>query len=168
MPTFTTILKRFDEKGEKTSWTYIDVPIEVTNELKPGQKTSFRVKGTLDSFPISHVALVPMGEGAFIIAINARMRQGIRKEKGATVQVSLELDDMPKPLSADLMACLGDDPEALRFFYTLAKGHQNYFSNWIEEAKTIETKTKRLHQAVVGLSMGLGFGEMVRHFKKSS
>jgi uncharacterized protein YdeI (YjbR/CyaY-like superfamily) len=64
------------------------------------------------------------------------------------------------------MACLADDATALDFFNTLSKGHQTYFSNWIEAAKTVETKTKRITQAVMGLSMGLGYGEMVRYFKK--
>lgn len=171
MQTFTALLQRFDKKGEKTGWTYIEIPIDVTDALKPGQKTSFRVKGTLDSYAISLVALIPMGTsaevaGSFIMAINATMRRGIRKEEGATVRVTLDVDDSPMPLSPDLMACLADDPAALDFFNTLAKGHQNYFSNWIEEAKTVETKTKRLTQAVMGLSMSMGYGEMVRYFKK--
>ncbi|SOD89314.1 YdeI/OmpD-associated family protein [Spirosoma fluviale] len=171
MPSFTTTLQKFDEKGEKTGWTYIDIPLDVTESLKPGQKTSFRVKGSLDDYPIALVALLPMGksgeqEGGFIMPVNATMRRGIRKEAGASIRVSLAFDDSPMPLSADLLACLDDDPAALAFFQTLAKGHQVYFSNWIEEAKTIETKTKRLTQAVMGLSMGLGFGEMIRYFKK--
>ena len=171
MPTFTALLQRFDQKGEKTGWTYIEIPIDVSESLKPGQKTSFRVKGTLDAFPIKLVALIPMGTsngstGAFIMPVNATMRRGIRKEAGATVRVELDADNDPMPLSADLLECLADDPTALDFFNTLAKGHQVYFSNWIEEAKTVETKTKRLTQAVTGLSMGFGYGEMVRYFKK--
>ena len=101
----------------------------------------------------------------FIMGINAVMRRGLCKEKGATVRVCFKLDDAPLPLSADLMACLDDDPVALEFFQTLPKGHQNYFSKWIEEAKTSETKTKRITQAVRGLSMGMGYSEMIRYFK---
>ncbi|AKD57599.1 YdeI/OmpD-associated family protein [Spirosoma radiotolerans] len=171
MPTFTTILQKFDAKGEKTGWTYIDIPLDITEAIKPGQKTSFRVKGTLDHYPISLVALLPMGrsgdvEGGFIMPVNATMRRGIRKEAGATVRVDLEVDDSPMPISADLLACLNDDPAAQAYFQTLSRGHQVYFSNWIEDAKTIETKTKRLTQAVMGLAMGLSFGQMIRHFKK--
>lgn len=171
MQIFSALLQRFDQKGEKTGWTYIEIPIDVAEALRPGQKMSFRVKGTLDAFAIKLIALIPMGqsgetEGAFIMPVNAVMRRGIRKEAGATVRVELAVDDSPMPLSADLMACLADDPAALDFFNTLAKGHQNYFSNWVEAAKTIETKTKRITQAVTGLSMGMGYGEMVRYFKK--
>lgn len=166
MAIFTTLLQKFDEKGEKTGWTYIEIPVDVTTALKPNQKTSFRVKGTLDDFAIHQVALMPMGDETFIMPINATMRRGIRKEAGATVRVELEVDDSPFPLSADLLDCLEDDPAAQAHFETLSAGHQRYFSNWIEEAKTPATKTDRLAKAIRGLSMGLGFGEMIRHFKK--
>jgi uncharacterized protein YdeI (YjbR/CyaY-like superfamily) len=64
------------------------------------------------------------------------------------------------------MNCLADDPHALDFFNTLPRGHQNYFSNWIESAKTSETKVKRISQAVQGLAMRMGYGEMIRYFRK--
>lgn len=165
MHTFTAILQRFEEKGEKTGWTYLEIPIDITATLKPGQKTSFRVKGCLDNFTIKQIALIPMGDGQFIMPVNAVMRRGIRKEEGASVRVELAVDDSPIELSADLMACLDDEPAALDFFRTLTKGHQNYFSKWIEDAKTIETKTKRITQAVTGLSMGMGYPEMIRYYK---
>lgn len=176
MISFTATLRKFGAKGEKTGWTFIDIPPERTDALSRGQKTAFRVKGRLDTFAIQQVALVPMGDSAhddpdeptapFIMAINATMRQGTGKEAGDTVQVELERDDEPLRLSPDLLTCLADEPDALTFFDTLTPGHQLYFSNWIESAKTLPTKTKRLHQAVVGLSMKLGYSDMIRHFKK--
>lgn len=171
MISFTALLKRFEANGEKTRWTYIDIPNEVAEALKPGQRTSFRVKGKLDDYAIRQVALIPMGQSNFsdnffIMGVNAVMRRGIGKEKGATVQVRIEVDDAPMPESADLMACLEDDPVALAFFQKLPPGHQRYYHNWIEEARTPETKTKRITQAVMGMAMGMGYGEMVRYFKK--
>jgi hypothetical protein len=173
MPIFTTTLLKFGPKGEKTGWTYIAIPNDVSDTLSPGRKTSFRVRGMLDSFAIKQVALLPMGDwdgetgSAFILVVNADMRRGIRKQAGATVQVFLDYDAEPMPPSPDLMVCLSDDPIALDFFNTLAKGHQTYFSQWIEGAKTTATKTKRITQAVMGLSMKLGYGEMIRYFKKN-
>ncbi len=167
MPTFTTTLLKFGDKGEKTGWTYIHIPLDITEAMRPGQKTAFRVKGKLDELAISQVAVLPMGDGEFIIPINADMRRGVRKEAGASVRVALEADDSPRPLSADLLVCLEDAPDALAYFQQLSQGHQRYFSNWIGEAKTAATKTKRITQAVMGLSMKLGYGEMIRYFKKN-
>ncbi len=84
------------------------------------------------------------------------------------VRVELDYDDSPIQVSADLMTCLGDDPVALDFFKSLPKGHQNYFSNWIESAKTDFTRTKRLTQAVLGLGMRLGYSEMIHYFRKAA
>jgi hypothetical protein len=49
----------------------------------------------------------------------------------------------------------------------LPKSHQKYFSNWIESARTESTKAKRIAQAVNALSIGLGYGEMMRMNKIS-
>lgn len=174
MITFTTTLKKFGQKGDKTRWTYIDIPDDVTNALKPGQKTTFRVKGTLDNHSIQLVALLPMkredGSGTgFIMPINATMRRGLDKaEERMSIRVTLAVDNDPLPQSADLLACLDDDPEARQHFDLLAKSHQRYFSNWIEEAKTPATRDDRLAKAIRGLAMGMNFGEMIRHFKKPS
>ena len=162
---FTATLLRYDRNGEKTGWTFIDIPPDVADALRPGQRTSYRVKGFLDTYPIRQVALVPIGDGTFIIAINATMRKAICKEEGATVQVMVDVDDDLFAPSADLLTCLADDSTAMAFFESLTSGHQRYYTNWIERAKTAETKAKRITQAVLGFSMGMGYPEMIRYFK---
>lgn len=172
MITFTTIIKKFGQKGDKTRWTYIDIPDDVTNALQPDQRTTFRVKGTLDSHPIQLVALLPMkrenGSGTgFIMPINATMRRGLDKaEEGKLIRVTLAVDDSPMLISADLLQCLQDEPAAQTYFDTLSQSHQRYFSNWIEEAKTPTTREDRIAKAIRGLSMGMNFGEMIRYFKR--
>lgn len=165
MVTFKTTLLKFEKQGEKTGWTYIVIPANIANQIKPDTRTSYRVRGKLDAFPIEQVALLPMGEGDFIIPVNGGMRKGIRKIEGATVEVSLELDTNEFKISADLLICLEDEPKALEKFNSLAPGHQRYFSNWVEGVKSIELKSKRISQAVWGLSKGMDFGMMIRHFK---
>jgi hypothetical protein len=159
---FTTTIKKFDKQGEKTGWTYIQVLAKEAELLNPGVKTSYRVTGKLDDFAIAKVAILPTGDGSFILPLNAAIRKNIRKGKGDTLQVQLELDKEPLALDPDFLECLQDDPEALHFFQSLAKGHQNYFSKWIESAKTSPTKAKRIAMAVTALSKGMGFPEMLR------
>ena len=162
---FTATLLKFAEQGEKTGWTYITVPAEIAQKLKPGNKKSFRVKGKLDKWPFARVALLPMGEGDFIIPINAEMRKGTGKRKGAQLLVQLEVDESPLPQSAEFIECLADEPKALEFFRQIPKSHQNYFNKWIESAKTEPTKAKRIAQAVNALAQGLHFGLMLRALK---
>jgi len=165
MVSFTTTILKFGEMGEKTGWTYIEVAAEYAANLKPGNKKSFRVKGKLDDFSIKGVALMPMGEGDFIMPLNAAIRKGIGKRKGAKLSVKIEVDESPIKPSADLLDCLADEPKALEFFDTLTPGHQKYFSDWIESAKTEPTKAKRIALSVNALARGLHYGLMIREQK---
>jgi hypothetical protein len=165
---FTAVLKQFDAKGEKTGWTYIEVPAKVAQQLKPGNKRSFRVKGTLDQFNIQGVALVPMGGGNFIMAINAGMRKGTGKRKGDRLEVQVEPDETVRRLSPQLMECLEDEPKALAAFKKMPGAHQQYYSNWIESAKTDATRIKRIALAVDTLAKNMNYGGMIRSQKKES
>lgn len=165
MNPYQTILQKFGEKGEKTGWTYAEIPTDIAQEIKPNTKVGFRVKGTIDAFPVKLVALIPMGEGDFVLPINAQMRKAIRKEEGAMVTLNLEEDTDELPQSKDLLICLEDEPKALEAFLKMPKGHQNYYAKWIESAKTIETKTKRITMTVHGLGMGMDYGEMMRYYR---
>jgi hypothetical protein len=163
---FNALLKQFAAQGEKTGWTYIDIPLAQAEKLLPGNKKGFRVKGLLDNHPISSVALMPMGGGNFIMAINAAMRKAIRKQKGATVRVQLEVDTSEINPPAELLECLQDESGALEYFQSLSKSHQNYFAKWIESAKTDMTRSKRIANTVIALSKKMDFGAMLRSLKK--
>jgi hypothetical protein len=164
---FTTTIKKFDARGEKSGWTYVEITAEKALSLLPGNKKSFRVKGHLDACAISQVALLPMGEGNFILPLNAAMRKAIKKTVGAKLVVELEIDQREKSLPEELLSCLEDEPGALIFFKSLAKGHQTYFGNWISSAKTTGTRTRRIAQAVNALAKKQDFGTMIRSLKNN-
>ncbi len=164
--TFQTELLKFGAKGEKSGWTYIEIPASLAAQLKPDTRTSFRVKGSIDQYQLSQVALVPMGEGDFILPVNTTMRKILRKEAGAKVHVTLALDESEVVLSADLLACLEDAPEAKAYFEKLPGSHQKYYTRWIESAKTPGTKAKRITQAIMGMTQKMNFGETLRHVKE--
>jgi len=166
MVEFTATLKRFENHAEKTSWNYIEIPAEIAQQLLPGNKKTFRVKGKLDDHKIAQVALMPMGGGNFIVAVNASMRKGIKKEKGSQVRVRLEVDKKPIEPSKDFIECLHDEPAAIQFFNSITKGHQNYFINWINSAKTEVTKAKRIASSVNALAKKMDYGSMIRGLKK--
>lgn len=159
---FETLIKKFGDKGEKTGWTYIEMPAAIAEKLKPNNKKSFRVKGSLDDYAFEGLALIPMGEGNFILALNAAIRKKIGKRKGATLKVKIEVDTSPVKLNAELLECLADEPACLSFFNQLTPGHRKYFSNWIDSAKTDPTKTKRIAQTVNALSKHQDYGQMIR------
>ena len=167
MVRFTATMKKFEKQGEKTGWTYIEVFPDMIEKLKPGNRKEFKVKGKLDDFLINRVSLLPMGGGIFIMPINASMRKGIGKRHGAMVKVQLVEDKAEFVFNKDLMACLNDEPVALRFFKLLPGSHQRYYSKWIDSAKTESTRAKRIGQAVNGLARKLRFNEMLRAVKSA-
>ncbi len=162
MISFTASIHRFDDQGEKTGWYYIEIAADQAEALFPGNKKIFRVSGSLDQYPLKQVALMPMGDGTFILPVNQAMRKGTGKSRGAMLQVQLEKDDRPVSLAPELLACLEDDEAAKAFFNGLTPGHQRYFSNWVASAKTLATKTKRLAICLDGLSRGMDYGSMIR------
>jgi hypothetical protein len=167
MISFKTKLEQFGEQGEKTGWTYIKVPARIAVKLMPGQKTSFRVKGKIDELKISQVALVPMGGGDFILAVNAGMRKSLQKRSGHNVKVELEVDHKELKPPKEFVECLKDEPQAYDNYFALPKSHQHYFTRWITSAKTTPTKAKRIAQAVNGLAAGKTFADVIRAIKKN-
>lgn len=159
---FETQIQRFEKKGEKTGWSYIVISRAQAEKLKPGYRVSFRVKGKLDGHIISKTAILPMGDGSFILPVNGTIRKAINKSAGDKVKAELVYDERPLTIDRDFMKCLKDDHAAYSYFKSLAKSHQVYFSKWIESAKTPATKTRRITMAVIALAAQQGYPEMIR------
>ena len=159
---FNTTILKFDKQGEKTGWTYIEISPSQAKKINPGVKVSYRVKGKLDNYSIEKTAILPMGEGGFIMPLKGEIRKAIGKRMGDKLTVALELDNRQIEPSADFMKCLKEDPDAMKFFKSLPGSHQRYFSKWIDDAKTIQTKTKRIVMALTAFSKKQGFSEMMR------
>jgi len=166
MIAYNTIIQQFGEMGEKTGWRYIEIPADIANQLKPGTKKSFRVRGMLDNLPVAGMALMPMGQGAFIMALKADIRKALRKDSGAILQVSLEEDtDYKVEIPDDLKDCFDFEPGAFEFFNTLAKSHREYFIKWINSAKTEETRAKRTVNTVNAMLRKWSYNQMIREMK---
>jgi len=165
---FNTVIQRFDKQGEKTGWTYIEISRAQAQKMNPGVNVGYRVKGKLDKWSYEKIALLPMGEGKFIMPLKANVRKAIGKKMGDKLTVEMELDQRQLQPSADFMKCLKEDPEAMTFFKTLPGSHQRYYSKWIEDAKTMQTKAKRIAMALTAFGKKQRFNEMMRANKKQA
>jgi len=166
MVKFNTLILQFADQGEKTGWSYIDIPADIAQQLKPGNKKSFRVKGMLDGLPVNGMALMPMGEGNFIMALKAEVRKGLRKNAGAVLSVAIEEDkDYKVEVPDDLQECFDFEPDAVEFFNSLPKSHRDYFIKWIEGAKTAETRAKRVVNTMNAMLRKWKYNEMMRALK---
>jgi hypothetical protein len=166
MVTFKAEIERFAEMGEKTGWTYVFIPLAIANMIKPDCRKSYRVKGRLDHIEIEGIALVPMGEGNFIMALNAGIRKQLKKDLGGVLELALEEDTTFKiEVPEDLDVCLSDEPHLLKNFLKQPKSHQNWYINWLNSAKTEATRTKRIVKIVLAMDKDWDFGTMMRDGK---
>ncbi len=57
---------------------------------------------------------------------------------------------------------MADEPEALKYYNSLPQGHRNYFTKWIDSAKTDTTKAKRIALVIKTMLRKMDFGAMLR------
>ena len=164
MVTFVATIQRFEAKG---GWTYVIVPATVAEKLKRGNRQSFRVKGHLDQLPVKSLAVMPMGNGKFMIPLNAKLRKGFGKSAGAKLRLALTEDKAPRRYDTDLLLCLNEEPGAKAFFQSMSKSNQWYYSHWVATAKTDATKAKRIARCIAALLRKQHYGQMLQWEKES-
>jgi hypothetical protein len=166
MITFKATIKKFGAMGEKTGWSYIEVSAAQSNKIKADYKRSYKVKGKLDKVAVAGLAMIPMGKGAFIIPLKTDLRKKLGKEKGAQLAVQLEEDTKQYQLDKELVLCLEEEPLAHEKFFKLPMSHRNYYSKWIESAKTTNTKVKRIGLVLNAMINDWTYPEMLRHARE--
>ena len=162
---FKAVAKKFGKQGEKTGWTYIEISFDIAEKIKPNHKKSFRVKGKLNNLIIKETALLPMGEGNFILPLNATIRKATGVRAGETINVQMQEDKSEFVHDADFMECLAEEETALLHFNSLAGSHQKYFTKWIQSAKSDITKANLIAKAVNALARKMDYTEMMREGK---
>ena len=167
MVSFKAVIKKFESKGEKTGWTYIEIPADLVKKIYKEDHRSFRVKGRIDDCSIKAMALLPMGEGNYIMALNASVRRELKKKPGAMVHLSIEQDKADIEIPEDLKLCLNDEPSAAEWFANMKMGERNYYIKWIMSAKTEITRAKRIAMAINSFVRKMDFGAMLREEKKN-
>ena len=161
-------IEKFGQKGEKTGWTYLPISASQAQKINKGVKVLYKVKGSVNDIPFEQTNLVPMGGGDYILALNAELRRKLKAAIGEIVILKIEVDKKEYLFNEDLMDCMMDDENASAYFKQLAPGHQRYFSKWIDAAKTIETKSKRIAAVLLALNLKQDYGEMIRSQKEKN
>jgi len=160
-------IERYDTNGEKTGWSYVFIPQDIADQIRPNSRIGFRVRGLIDGVTVNGMSIMPIKGEGFIVPFNKSLRRLLQKEKGATVELRLEFDaDFKIEMPEDLEICLEQEDGLLEHFRSLAKSHQNYFISWLNTAKTEPTRTKRLIMIVDAMDKKQDFGLMIRSNRK--
>jgi hypothetical protein len=144
------LLEKFHGKG---GWTYVIIKNNTLN--KKGPFGWVRVRGTIDDYEIRKYHLMPTGKGSLMLPVKAEIRKKINKGEGDYVHVILYPDDEPLDVPEEMLACLRDEPNALKFFNSLSESERKYYIEWIYSAKREETKVERMARTINRLTKGL-------------
>jgi hypothetical protein len=137
--------------GGKTA-TGIRVPPEVVASLGSSKRPS--VRATINGYTYRST-VAPLG-GEFMLPVSAEVRESAGVAAGDEVDIDLELDTEPREVTVppDFMDALDGDADAKRFFDGLSYSNQRRFVLSVEEAKTAETRQRRIAKAVSTLREG--------------
>jgi hypothetical protein len=137
--------------GGKTA-TGIPVPAEVVASLGTSKKPA--VKVTIGGY--TYPSTVAVMGGQFLIPLSAEHRKGAGVSAGEEIEVDLVLDNEPREVAVppDFAEALDREPAARSFFDRLSYSNKRRFVLSIEEAKTAETRQRRISKAVLNLSEG--------------
>jgi hypothetical protein len=141
----TTILQSGNNTG-------IEVPTEVVEGLGGGKKPAVIV--TVGDYGYRS-SIAVMG-GKFLIPLSAERRAESGIKGGDAVEVELALDTQPREVVVpeDLSVALAGDAAAKAFFETLSYSNRLRHVLSITDAKTPETRAKRIDKAVEALRSG--------------
>jgi antitoxin component of MazEF toxin-antitoxin module len=132
--------------------TGIEVPPEVVEQLGGGKRQAVHV--TVAGF--SYRSTVSSMGGKFLIPLSAARRAEAGVKGGDAVEVELSLDTVPRvvDMPADFATRLEAEPKAKAFFETLSYSNQLRHVLSITDAKTDETRQKRIAKAIETLLAG--------------
>lgn len=144
---FRTVLVQ----GGKTA-TGIYVPDEVVAELDSGNRPPVLV--TINGHTYRNT--IARRGGRFMLSVSAENRTKAGVSAGEEIEVSLQLDTEPRVVSVpdDFTAALNSDKAAQEAFDKLAYSHQLRWVLSVEDAKTPETRQRRITKAVESLKSG--------------
>jgi hypothetical protein len=130
----------------------IQVPTEVVEALGAGKRPPVRV--TINGFTYRNTIAVM--SGVFMVGVSAENRAQANVAGGDEVDVDIELDTQPRELTLpdDFSAALEREPDAKRFFDSLSYSRQQALVLPISQAKTPETRQRRLDKALESLREG--------------
>jgi len=142
------------KKQEDIDGAYIEFPYNVEEEF--GVKGQVKVKVTFDGYEYQG-SLVKMDHPSHCVGITKKIRSEINKQPGDTVHIVLIKEESIRTIEIpeQLKELLEENKEALEFFNTLSYSNKKKYTDWIISAKKMETKNKRLNEAIEMLSKRL-------------
>lgn len=139
------------ELGGKTA-TGLPVPADILSKLGTSKRPAVLVTIGGHSY---RTTVASMG-GRFLVPLSAQNRTAAGVSAGDEVEVEIASDAAPREvvLPDDLASALESDERARQFFDWLSYTHRKEYVRWIEDAKTTDTRAKRIEKTAAALHAG--------------
>jgi Bacteriocin-protection, YdeI or OmpD-Associated/Domain of unknown function (DUF1905) len=139
------------ELAGKTA-TGFRVPADVVEALGKGKRTHVLV--TINGYTYRNTVAVYGDE--YLLGVSAENREGAGVRAGEEIEVDLELDTAPREVDVppDLAAALDAAPRAMQAFDGLSYSNKRRITLSVEDAKTPETRQRRIDKAIADLQGG--------------
>ena len=138
----------------KGAITYVEIP-----EI-PMAKAPFgmlKVRGKIDDYEFSNVHLMPLGNGNLVLAVKSAIKKKLKKEAPDTVHVTIYEDRTPLIIPEELLLCMRYEDGVFEKFENYTDGQKKAFIDWINSAKTDQTKTDRIAKTLAMIQNGEKF-----------
>jgi hypothetical protein len=132
--------------------TGICVPDGIVEKMGAGKKPP--VKATINKYTYRSTIAV-MG-GVFMVGVNADVREKAGVKGGDKINVAIELDTEEREVTVppDFKKALDKNAAAKKFYEGLSYSRRKNYVTIIEQAKTDETRQRRIEKALDDLKAG--------------
>jgi Bacteriocin-protection, YdeI or OmpD-Associated/Domain of unknown function (DUF1905) len=132
--------------------TGVEVPLPVVEALGAGRKPPVRV--TVNGY--TYRSSIAFMYGVFMLGFSDEVRRGAGIAAGDELDIEVQLDTEPREVSVpeDFAAVLAADAEASRVFDALSYSGRLRYVLAIGDAKTPETRQRRIEKSVAELHAG--------------
>ncbi|HRH49322.1 MAG TPA: YdeI/OmpD-associated family protein [Panacibacter sp.] len=132
--------------------TGIEIPAKIVEGFGVGKKPPVRI--TINGYTYRNTVAV-MG-GVYMVGVSAEHRKGANVNGGDEIEVTIELDTQPRAVDIPeaFEKALKKNAVAKKCFESLSYSKKNGIVTVIRDAKTEETKQRRIEKAISNLEEG--------------
>jgi hypothetical protein len=134
---------RLEQSHNRLWGCHFGVPKSVAQKLvEAGLR---RVVCSINGSPERQCALLPHGNGSYVVSVNKKLRSALGLSFGKAVHVSLRKDESKYglPMPEEMEELLRQDKEGHRLFHSLTVGRQRTLLYMINSAKNTEARLTR-------------------------
>jgi len=150
-----TFRATLEATGTSLRWILVRVPVDLRKAWP--QWKSRRVFGEINGFAFK-TALIPGTKGqGFVLIVNKKMQAGAHVKAGdrALIKLSPDLGEIVIDLPLEFARILKSDRALKKWFDAMSPSMRKGFTNFIDDAKTAETRRKRAEAMAESLMLAM-------------